>query len=65
MELRRSSKEENNYTWYGLTLGKLLAIRNAFEDLKLQNAIGPVGNDVLIFLKNQDLDSDWEDERHR
>ena len=48
------AKGINDYTWKGLTLGKLIAIKNALK--RLEN-ITPVENDILIFLKNQDLDN--------
>jgi len=47
-------KGRNDYTWRGLTLGKLIAIK---ESLKRLENITPVENDILIFLKNQDLDN--------
>ena len=45
----------NNYSLTGLTLGELMAIKNALETAKLAGDISPVGEDVLYFLMQQDL----------
>lgn len=47
----------NEFTWKGLTLGKLLAIENALEIAKSSDKLGPVGDDVLNFLIYKKLDT--------
>ena len=46
-------KGKNEYTWEGLTLGKLIAVKVALKRLE---HITPVEYDIAVFLKNQSLD---------
>jgi len=54
MELTKA-EHKNNYTWLGLTLGKLLAIQAALEEAEKAGTLTIVGNDVKIFLDRQVL----------
>ncbi len=56
MELTKVASR-NTLTWEGLSVGKLMAIRDNLKAIQLASALGPVGEDVLIFLKHQDLDT--------
>lgn len=47
----------NEFKWEGLTLGKLIAIKNVLERAENQDCITPVENEVLAFLKHRNLDS--------
>ena len=55
MELKKA-KGKNSYTWMGLTLGKLLAIKDELGSTIGRDRIGSVAYDVLRFLENQELD---------
>lgn len=46
----------NNYTWTGLTLGKLLAIQSALNEAEKNGTLTIVGNDIKICLDRQALD---------
>lgn len=46
------AKGLNIYTWRGLSLGKLMAIQNALDNLEER---APVEEDVLIFLQQESL----------
>jgi len=48
-------KGKNNYSFKGLTLGMVLAIRDELADKIQADKISPVAYDVLRFLENQDL----------
>jgi len=44
-------KGQNDYTWEGLTLGKLLVIESLLSSIPRT----PVGEDIYIFLSRQEL----------
>ncbi len=44
----------NCLTWSGLTIGKVDAILRALHYAKAQDVLGPVGDDVFVFLDHAD-----------
>jgi len=54
MELAKA-EHRNDYTWKGLTLGKLLAIQAALTEAEKAGTLTIVGNDIKIFLDHQVL----------
>ena len=55
MELTKV-KGQNSYIWTGLTLGKLMAIKNELGIKISETQISPVAYDLLRFLEAQGLD---------
>jgi hypothetical protein len=56
MKLIRTAKGKNEFSFKGLTLGKVMAIRDALQACKDANCLGPVGGDVLDFLSYEKVD---------
>lgn len=56
MELKKV-KGKNSYTLSGLTLGKLMAIRDELAIKMQKDRIGAVAYDVLRFLENEELNN--------
>lgn len=55
MKIVRAKEGLNNFVWEGLTLGKLLALRNALESTTMADR-GAVKEDLLLFLQRLNLD---------
>ena len=60
MELEQNTNDLNDYTWHGLTKGKLLAIIHALEDVGNPNikTLTTLQHEVLDFLYNV-----WDERR--
>jgi hypothetical protein len=54
MKLARKANS-NCFDLKNLTLGKLEVIKRALKKLAEVNELGPVGEDMLIYLQNQEL----------
>lgn len=59
MRLVKTKDSFNDYTWHGLTKGKLLAILHALKDQETDERLTIVQRDVLTFLQTYDLEIDY------
>jgi hypothetical protein len=57
MKLIRLKKEKNDFAIANLTLGRVMAIRNALQSCKNAEMLGPVGEDVLNDMVSWDIDN--------